>query len=154
MRSLVKWWRLPATRRALLPRALFLVIGVRVGLLVLPFGTLRRLVNLARRRVLKDRSTCTELDIVWCVSRASNMVPGATCLTQAIATEMLLASRGFAPSIQIGVRRADRSTLEGHAWVEIDGRIVADSHAHTYVPLRSINGSPAGICLGSSASST
>jgi len=146
MRALVSWRKLPAERRSLLPRALLAVIGVRVGLLALPFASLRGLLSHARRRTVDRPGDFTERDVVWSVSRASTIVPGATCLTQALATELLLARRGLAPSVQIGVRRSDPGTLEAHAWVEVDGRIVACGRgAEQYVELRSINGRPADV---------
>jgi hypothetical protein len=138
MRTLRRWRGLTAPRRSLLPHALLVVIGVRLGLFLLPFGVLQRLLGLARRRVANAYDTCTEMDIAWCVERASRFVPGATCLTQALATDLLLVRGGIAASLLIGVRRSDRAALEAHAWVEIDGRIVAcGREADSYVPLQS-----------------
>jgi hypothetical protein len=58
------------------------------------------------------------------VCRAARLVPRATCLSQALATIWLLAGRGHAASLRIGVKRGDAGELLAHAWVEHEGRIV------------------------------
>jgi hypothetical protein len=48
----------------------------------------------------------------------------ATCLPQALAVHALLRRRGLDPSLRIGVRKSgDR--FEAHAWVELEGRALA-----------------------------
>jgi hypothetical protein len=125
MPSLASWRRLTPARRALLPRAVLLVAAVRIGLLALRFGTLRRLLSSWRSRPWPGRAALTESDIIWCVSRASRVVPGATCLTRSLVADILLARRGIDPHVRIGVRRAsDGHGLEAHAWVEVGRRVV------------------------------
>jgi transglutaminase superfamily protein len=146
MRTLARWRRLSPARRSLLPRALLLVVCVRVGLLALPFGVVRRLLHRARTRTVLATRAYTTADIIWCISRAGRAVPGATCLTRALATEVLLARRGLEPAVCIGVRRPDRETLQAHAWVEVDGRILSGGgDTEQYIPLGSINGNATNI---------
>jgi hypothetical protein len=142
MRTLItKWRRLSRERRALLVRALFLVAAVRLGLLVLPYRVVRRLLQLAHRRAVPLRDVSAGRDVTWAVRRAARVVPSETCLTRALVVETLLARRGHRPSIQIGVRRAEGGALEAHAWVEVDGHVVAGGGAfRRFVPLRSALG--------------
>jgi hypothetical protein len=58
------------------------------------------------------------------------------CLVRSLTLSRVLARRGVATSVQIGVRPGDRE-LQAHAWVEWNGRILNDSVAHVreYAPL-------------------
>lgn len=51
------------------------------------------------------------------VSDASLIVPGASCLTQALAAQYLLALRGYASDLRIGVRTGAGGKVEAHAWL-------------------------------------
>jgi hypothetical protein len=102
-----------------------LVAAVRAGLSILPFATLRRLVarlmvpmrGVAREHGVVDR-------IAWAVPAASRYVPRATCLTQALSAQVLLARRGYPAELRIGVARDSHGAFNAHAWVEHDGRII------------------------------
>ncbi|HEX4953617.1 MAG TPA: lasso peptide biosynthesis B2 protein [Thermoanaerobaculia bacterium] len=51
------------------------------------------------------------------------------CLPQALCLKLLLARRGLQPELRLGVRKSAGTlagTLEAHAWVELDGRPVAE----------------------------
>lgn len=74
--------------------------------------------------------------IAWAVTRASRAVPGAACLTQALAAQVLLERHGFPARVQVGVRRSDGAQLLAHAWVESDGRILlGGTDLSGYTPL-------------------
>jgi hypothetical protein len=62
--------------------------------------------------------------IAWAVAVASRYVPAATCLTQALAGQILLAQHGEPALLQIGVAKNEAGKLEAHAWVESRGRII------------------------------
>lgn len=47
-----------------------------------------------------------------------------TCLPQAIATQVLLARRGYPAFIHLGVAKGMEERIEAHAWVECQGRVV------------------------------
>jgi hypothetical protein len=60
------------------------------------------------------------------VDRAAGHLPRhASCLVRSLVLWYLLARRGQASELVIGVRRPGRA-LEAHAWVEVDGRPVND----------------------------
>jgi len=58
------------------------------------------------------------------MSHAQRVVPGATCLPQALAAEALLKRGGLPADLRIGVMKGASGKLLAHAWVESDGRIV------------------------------
>ena len=59
------------------------------------------------------------------VRRASRLVPGAMCLTQAIAGQTVLRLAGRAAVVQIGVAPPENGELRAHAWiVEAGGTVV------------------------------
>lgn len=70
------------------------------------------------------------------VVRVARLVPGASCLTQALATQVLLAWHGHAGAVvRLGVKR-DGGALLAHAWVEYRGHVVIGGpDVDAYVPL-------------------
>jgi len=60
----------------------------------------------------------------WAVASAARFVPGATCLPQAMTAQALLIRRGRPSVIHTGFDRTDAKGVEGHAWLECDGRVV------------------------------
>lgn len=58
------------------------------------------------------------------IERLARFVPGASCLTQALALQYLLARAGHASALHVGVRRDDAGAFAAHAWVSCNGRIV------------------------------
>ena len=58
----------------------------------------------------------------------SRVVPGATCLTQALALNQLLSNNGHASTVLIGVRKDD-DRFAAHAWVEWRGGPLLSSPA-------------------------
>lgn len=140
MERLRKFLRLPAADRRLLVKALLLIGAARLGLWVLPFPVLRRLMaRLTRRNAAPSRADPAELGrISWAVTAVSRCVPEATCLTQALATKLLLCWRGQQASLRIGVARSEAGQFIAHAWVESNGKVVIGgpaSHVQQYALL-------------------
>ena len=127
----------PAERRALLGAALLLPI-VHLGLVVLPFRTLRRLLALPERaRAPAPRNgRLTSDGVVRAVIVASRYLPGTrSCLTQALTALLLLRRHGYPAVLRIGVARPDDS-FRAHAWVESEGRVVfGEASLSQYTPL-------------------
>lgn len=127
MQRLCKFLHLNKRDRRLLVSAALVLGTIRLGLCLLPFQTLRRL--LARMT-----QTTTELQkpnqasvgrVVWAVEVVSRYMPGGVkCLARALATQVLLGRRGLRAELRIGVAKSERGQLEAHAWVESQGRIV------------------------------
>lgn len=138
-------------QQSLLAKAFLLVTSIRVALWVLRFRLLAPL--LARFTSnpvgggLADEATVERT--VWAVTAIARYVPRATCLTQALATQVLLARQGEASELQIGVARDESLGVRAHAWLEHRGRIViGGASADDFVPLSSLHdrGSPATEC--------
>jgi len=126
MKKVCKFLRFSPMERRLLIRAVLLVGAVRLGLWVLAFERLRNLlVRVRQRSVERNGSDQVSVDeIVWAVTLASRYVPRATCLTQALAGQVLLARWGHRVELFIGVARGPAGSLEAHAWLESCGRVV------------------------------
>ena len=141
MTRLGRFLRLHPADRRLLVTAALLQAAIRLGLAVLPYRRLRELVDrLARvgprRRLPQDSAE----RIAWAVTWASHSVPGATCLTQALAAKVLLERRGRPARVRAGITRTEGEGLLAHAWVESDGRVVLGGEdLARYTPLSALD---------------
>ena len=157
-------------------QALALVIAVRCRLWRTPFAPLhaqwrdqvQQALDAALARGLvreadaaPDRASIAE---VWncshAVQRSARLVPAASCLTQAMALQMMLARRGHRCDVRIGVERraasaeaAENSShvasanplahgsdiadgqFRAHAWVEWRGRVLIGGDVRHWKPL-------------------
>ena len=98
------------------------VAAVRVGLTLLSYRTLKRWVP--RGSAQLDAARHDLRRVSWGVRNAARVVPGASCLTQALAAQFLLARAGHASNIHIGVAKDDAGHVIAHAWLVCDGRVV------------------------------
>lgn len=140
MSRLRKFFRLPRSERWLLVKAACLLGAIRVGLRLLPFQTLKRLLDSVSRPSTESRRTnqFSSDRIAWAVIAASRyVVRDRPCLTQALATQLLLKRRGYPASLRIGVARIGGKQLEAHAWVESGNGIVivGGGELSRYTPL-------------------
>jgi hypothetical protein len=127
MRLLRKLLTLAPVERRLLVKATCLLAVVQLGLGRVPFTLLRRLVTRDGRdgdRLAGGHRGFANL-VVWAVTAASRRVPGrTTCLSRALTVQALLARSGHPSRLHVGVIRGKQGEVEGHAWVECDGRIL------------------------------
>ncbi|WP_246800776.1 lasso peptide biosynthesis B2 protein [Mesorhizobium amorphae] len=105
-----------------LAHCLLVVAAVRLGLTLFSYNRLRRMV--------------TQLDppheagigdlrrVAWGVAAAARLVPYASCLTQAISGQYILARQGNASKIRIGIERDTGTQLKAHAWLISGNHIV------------------------------
>ena len=126
MKHAGRFMALPANERRLFLVAVPVVVGARLCLSVLPFPLLRRCWDrLMRAAAAAPPVTAgSPVEVGRAVTRASRLVPGATCLTQALAAQLLLAAARRHGALHVGVARDERGRLIAHAWVESDGRVV------------------------------
>jgi len=133
MRRLKRFATLGSQDRFLLLRALVLVAAIRAGLCLLPFRVLQRLAGKACTGAAATRPAGR---YVWAVRAASRCVPGASCLTQALAAQVLLAQSGYDSRIEIGVTKDEQRRFRAHAWVVCgDEIVIGGAEADRYVPL-------------------
>ena len=138
MRPLCRFLCLPPGERRLLIEALTAVSFVRLGLTALPFRIFRKYV-LDCSRARPNSATAGQVTagtVVWAVTVASRYVPMATCLTQALASQMILARHGYSTELRIGVTKDAHGSFGAHAWLELKGRVViGDVDLANYTPL-------------------
>jgi hypothetical protein len=133
-----KFLRLPPSDRRLLVTAALTQAAIRLGLALLPYRRVRRLVDHLARTSSRRRpaATASPERIAWAVARAGRSVPGAACLTQALAAQLLLERRGHPARVRVGVSRSKGAGLLAHAWLESGGRIVlGGTNLTQYTPL-------------------
>src|SRR5436309_14497231 len=154
-----KFLNLSAVDRRLLVTAVLLLGAIRLGLWLLPFQTMMRLLPKMTRHathasvlgasVAIDAIDATDARrgmhpdrVVWAVVVASRYVPMSTCLTQALTTQVLLARRGFPAHLHIGVaKEGAEARFEAHAWVESEGKVViGGSDLGRYTQLLALEG--------------
>lgn len=139
MSRLRRFLRLSAAERRLLIKVAVLLQVISVGMRLLPFRTLRRLLVLAQkpRAGLKRVDRLPAERIAGAVEAAGRHMPGEkTCLTQALATQTLLVRRGYPALLHIGAAKGEEGQLQAHAWVESEGRVVIGGHnLGRYAPL-------------------
>ncbi len=100
-------------------KAASLVLAVRVGLRLLPFSTLRRLLDPRRSKRGEPGSEATARE-VRAVEQMSHYLAGANCLTRALATQRVLRRHGREARLRLGVRKCGEHKLDAHAWLETD----------------------------------
>ncbi|MBA2671297.1 MAG: lasso peptide biosynthesis B2 protein [Gemmatimonadetes bacterium] len=138
MRRLNKLRRLSSSERNLLVRSFSTVLAARILLWVLPFRVLHRAtVYLAGRRGAQPSVSIQQIS--WAVDVSSRRVPRATCLTQAIAAQILLGREGYEPRLYLGVARGNGGDFKAHAWVQCSGTVVVGGAERVnYTPLLGI----------------
>ena len=113
------------TEIRLLAAALPLVAATRAALCVLPSRSIvRGVAKLPAHPAPPSTATATPAEVAWAVEAASRLVPGATCLTQAVAARLLLHRHGHAAELCVGVGHYDHGGFRAHAWVEHRGRVL------------------------------
>jgi hypothetical protein len=126
MQLLCRFLRLAPDERRILARATLLLALIHLSLGRIPFTMLQRLVagrRRSERAVATDRTAIDQ--IVWAVTAAGARLPGSpTCLSRALTVQSMLTRRGFSSRLHVGVVRGTAGQLQGHAWVESEGRIV------------------------------
>ena len=138
MRRLRKFLGLSLGEKLLLIKAAVLVLAIRVALSLLPFSTLQKLVGKTKKKHVnqgrKERLSIEQL--AWSVGAVSQCVPKATCLVQALVTQVLLLREGLPATLRIGVAKEGKGELQAHAWVESEGRvIIGETKIVEYTPL-------------------
>jgi hypothetical protein len=110
----------------LLLQAAPVVVGVRVALWVLPSRFILRVV---RRLAVQASNSAAPPSVaigmvIWAVEAVSRRVPRATCLTQALAAQLLLRAHGYDSTLCLGVAGGGSDDFMAHAWVERQGRVL------------------------------
>jgi len=142
-----RFLRLSFVDQWLLVKAMFLLGAITLGLKLLSFQTLRRLVTseVRPRTGLPEQDRPAAERIAWAVRVAGRYVPATTCLSQALTVQRLIKSHGYPARLYIGVAKNETGQLEAHAWVESQDKIIIgglQDLAH-YTPLPPLEGEKA-----------
>jgi hypothetical protein len=134
-----KFVRLNRAEQLILVRALFWLAYVRFLLRVMPLSRLQqRIARMTRNGTGPVSRPSGTLELIpWAVGTAGKYVPGANCLAQALAAQVLYARRGCVTVLRIGVSIEEAGIRSAHAWIEREGRPVV-SHwgsISKYVPI-------------------
>jgi hypothetical protein len=98
------------------------VAATRLGLALFSYRTVRGWIPDHGQRDAAASKTVGRIG--WAVRNAARLVPGASCLTQALAAQYLLARAGCRSQLQVGVARDPSGRFLAHAWLISDGRVV------------------------------
>jgi hypothetical protein len=101
---------------------LLVVVLTRMGLSLLGYRRIRHALPSPREAKVAPKAAAER--VAWGVGSAARLVPGASCLTQALAGQFILGMRGYASAIRIGVKRGEGQHISAHAWLISGGRIV------------------------------
>src|SRR5689334_18240672 len=141
MRRLRRLAQLSRADRTIFLRAVFLLVFIPFALRCLPLGRVLLSLNLLLDH-WKDIPAAAHR-IAWATKAAARCVPGATCLTQALALQALLIRHGYQPLLTIGVAKDDRHHLDGHAWVSCDNQLlIGGPRVERYNPLLNLGSAP------------
>ena len=124
MRRIHKFLNLSSTEQSLLIKTWILLGLISLGLQLFPFSTLRKLLYRFRSILGRGEKEFSEDRLVWSVGVVSRYIPKATCLAQAITTQLLLQQTGHQACLHIGVTEAEEGGLKAHAWVESQGKVL------------------------------
>jgi len=134
MSKIKTFLKLNSTEKFILIKAFFLLLTVRIMLWILPFSFIQKI---TRRLTDVSEDMMSEISIeklTWAIRVMSIYTPGATCLTRAIAAQILLARYNYSSSIRIGVSK-NGEEFEAHAWLEKDGGIILGESETQYTPI-------------------
>jgi hypothetical protein len=117
-----------------------LVLLIRLGLWLAPFRKMRAWVDKLAQPAAGVVPTGwpSPQQIAWTVAAASHYIPQASCLTQALTTQIILGRYGHPATLRIGIARSDNGQIQAHAWIECNGQVViggAEENLQKYVTL-------------------
>jgi hypothetical protein len=127
---------LSAIERRLLLGTFALVAAIRLLLWTVPFRFARRLIS-TRAAVSPALMQIPVKRLSWSVQASAKRIPGASCLTQALALHRLMARAGHAADFRIGIAKDGARGLASHAWLEHEGEILIGDNGELdrYSPL-------------------
>ena len=117
-------WKVIAFNWKLAAAAFSATILTRLLLWVVPFRWIGRFSNLQRATPARTNDLGRRHRVATAVRMVSRCVPGASCLTQALATQLILRLKGDVLPLQLGVAWSKGGNFEAHAWLESEGKVL------------------------------
>jgi hypothetical protein len=129
------FWNLSAGERHLLFAAVATLAACQLALRIFKFQRLQ----LWAGQVVADSEAESVEATTWAVHAAVRRMPWVTCLARALALQRLLARRGHASELRVGVAKAGQD-FSAHAWlVRGDRVLIGDEDLGRYTALASWN---------------
>jgi len=116
-----KFFALDGRQQSLTLRAWAWVCAARIALSLTPF---RWLIGKVNSRPLGSRAYVVPSDCALAVSRASRLVPGASCLVRALAAQWMIRGAGYEPELHFGVSNDGEQGFRAHAWLSCQGEVL------------------------------
>lgn len=120
MNPFVSFAKLDTKRKVLYLKVLGSLLMVRLTLAFRGYSHFR---NKAFSKT-PERIGVNPTDLARIVKVQARLVPGATCLTQAITLHRLLHDFGHDSTIRVGVKAEEKSSLKAHAWVISENEVI------------------------------
>jgi hypothetical protein len=98
------------------------VAAIRLGLTIFSYSTIKRWIPHQTGEATATPETLSRIG--WAVRNVARLVPRASCLTQALAAQFLLARSGYRSQLRVGVATDPAGRLLAHAWLISNGRVV------------------------------
>lgn len=114
---------------ALLALAVTVIGVVRIALSFLGFKFIRRILSNLSSAAPHKSDDAVIATVGWMVDKASRRVPGASCLTQAIAAQTLLIMKGIGSTVHIGALKNVDGKFQAHAWLTCRDKAVTGGSA-------------------------
>lgn len=127
MTKVFQFIRLDLSQKKFVTHCFVVLCVVRVGIsLKCTSFVIRRISAI---HVTEDADQGTSRMVAWGVGACANFVPGATCLTQALAGQYLMARHKCRSIVRIGIDRNNHKNVKAHAWLLSGGLVVLGGKA-------------------------
>lgn len=107
--------RLGVRHFATLTRTMLVVAGFRIALVFFKYRQIAQRITVRAPSKIVDKQAAYVA--AWSVKQVSRVIPFASCLTQALSVQYLLAKLGFSSVIRVGMRLDTTDAIHAHAWV-------------------------------------
>ena len=125
MAKLYKFFRLPVREKLLFFHALYLLAFYRIRL---QRSSIQKLFDHVQHLSSLQHNTALNPVPPACIARllnvAAELIPFSTCLSKAMAGQILLAKCGHKSKLHLGVSRDNQQIFAAHAWLSLDGTII------------------------------
>lgn len=127
MTNLCSFFYLKGSEKMFLVHCIIVLCFIRIALSLKCASFIMRTISAIR--VTEEGDQKTARMIAWGVVACSHFVPGATCLTQALAGQYLMARHNYRSIVRIGIERDNHKNMKAHAWLISGGFVVLGGKA-------------------------
>jgi transglutaminase superfamily protein len=125
MKNLFKFFHLSFAEKKVFFHALYLLVVYRIRLKISPIQDLFYRVQSNSRTIVPTISDPVSPGrIARLIAIASHFIPRSTCLSEALAGQILFASYGYKTRLHIGVAKDVENSFEAHAWLSFEEKIL------------------------------